>query len=349
MGGASRRWQLHENVMGPCGNGGPARRSSGSALNLQGPGWAATRNQVSASGQGAEISEAGLLADNRFVGTGVAASPLIGVNVGSTNAGGGNILITRNEVVDFPAGVEITNVLGKMSGNTIEDNTFVNASVNVASGLERNNIDDDSAPPHRHSTIRGNSFRFTGRPGLMAVQLAEHESVDVLDNTVTFETTFLPDGQPCPIGSKPQRQTCRVPVGFLSVGGPPGGARWRPGQRYELDQHAVPRTANGFFYVVIRAGVSGADEPSFPTALGAMVRDGGVVWQRHGARPVIRVERNRVIAPPGAVGSVADIALRDDTDRSTVRITSLRSTYPLRIEYTPSGREEWIPAARAAE
>jgi hypothetical protein len=140
-----------------------------------------------------------------------------------------------------------------------------------------------------------------------------------------------------------------VPVGFLSVAGPPGGARWRPRQHYELDQHAAPNTGNGSFYVVVRAGVSAAEAPSFPTEPGAVVRDGGVVWQHHGPLPRIRVERNRILAPPGALGSAADIALRDGTDRTTVSISALRSSYPLRIEYTPNGGEEWIPAERVVQ
>src|SRR5262245_30037216 len=148
MGGGvkSVRWRVHDNVMGPCGHGGPAHATSTSALNLNGADWVATRNVVTGSPQAVEMgSRRGVLVDNVFTGTGGEGSPKIAVNVGSTGSGIWNNLIARNRIDDFTTGVSVTNVLGTASRTWILDNVFTNASVDVRSGLEANSVNEGEA------------------------------------------------------------------------------------------------------------------------------------------------------------------------------------------------------------
>lgn len=347
MGGGLRsiRWQVHDNVMGPCGRGGPTYPTSMSALNLNGSDWVASRNLIEGSPQGVEMgSRRGVLVDNVIVGTGVDGSPKIGVNVGSTGVGIWDNLIARNRIVDFSNGISVGNTLGIARTTEIVDNLFVNASVDVTSGLEANAVNEGEVDTliHGTSVIRGNTFRFTGRPSLMAIQIGELnnpqaglENVIVADNRVIFEQTYFDGGphdrQAC-VGDSPQA-TCRIPTGFLALAGPyGGGARWRPGATYAATTPVVPSADNGRYYRAQSEGTSGSAEPVFPLDTDGVVADGTIRWRHAGRRPVVTVTNNTLVGPAGAKGSARDIDLQNGTERRVLRIAGLTGTYDLRIQ-----------------
>ena len=59
----------------------------------------------------------------------------------------------------------------------------------------------------------------------------------------------------------------------------PANTPWSPGVQYTAQQTVIPDTPNGFYYVCIKAGTSGASEPSFPTTIGLTVTEsGGPEW-----------------------------------------------------------------------
>ena len=57
---------------------------------------------------------------------------------------------------------------------------------------------------------------------------------------------------------------------------------WASGTSYDVGTIKIPTSRNGHRYRVIQAGTTGSSEPSWPTAEGAEVTDGGVVWQEYG-------------------------------------------------------------------
>lgn len=57
---------------------------------------------------------------------------------------------------------------------------------------------------------------------------------------------------------------------------------WAASTIYTISQYRVPTVSNGHLYVVSTAGTSGASQPVWPTASGATVTDGTVVWTERG-------------------------------------------------------------------
>lgn len=53
---------------------------------------------------------------------------------------------------------------------------------------------------------------------------------------------------------------------------------WRPNEQFTLNEFARPRRPTGFSYQATTAGLSGRDEPQWPTVLGLKVKDGSVEW-----------------------------------------------------------------------
>lgn len=73
------------------------------------------------------------------------------------------------------------------------------------------------------------------------------------------------------------------------------GKTWTAGGHYTAQirgnnapaSQVCPVTENGFRYECVVAGVSGAEEPTWPTTIGDTVDDGGVTWECQLAYPVI--------------------------------------------------------------
>jgi hypothetical protein len=55
-------------------------------------------------------------------------------------------------------------------------------------------------------------------------------------------------------------------------------AQWQASHAYSTGDLVVPTTGNGWHYECTAAGTSGGAEPSWPTADGETVADGGVTW-----------------------------------------------------------------------
>ncbi len=75
----------------------------------------------------------------------------------------------------------------------------------------------------------------------------------------------------------------------------PFGWRWQAGTTCIVGEVATPSVdgGNGHTYVCTQAGVTGAIEPNWPTAEGATINDGTVIWKEQTA-----VLANRLPAPP---------------------------------------------------
>jgi hypothetical protein len=58
---------------------------------------------------------------------------------------------------------------------------------------------------------------------------------------------------------------------------------WAANHSYKLYAQVRPNPANGYFYMAVVAGTSGASQPTFPTAVGETLVDGGVTWKCMGS------------------------------------------------------------------
>jgi hypothetical protein len=58
---------------------------------------------------------------------------------------------------------------------------------------------------------------------------------------------------------------------------------WTTAVAYAVNSIITPTVSNGFYYKAIQGGTSGGSQPSFPTAVGATVADGSVIWVNAGA------------------------------------------------------------------
>jgi len=58
--------------------------------------------------------------------------------------------------------------------------------------------------------------------------------------------------------------------------------QWATDTSYEVGDIKIPTSRNGHRYRCITAGTSGSSEPSWPTAQGATVADGGAEWEEYG-------------------------------------------------------------------
>ena len=334
--GESRRWRVHDNVMGPCGHGGPAYRDGTSALNLTGWNWIASRNHVSDSPQAAEVGGYGwTLEDNVFDGPINATGGIVGQADG----------IIRANTVNHGS-ILVSNSIGTSSRTQILDNVITDGSIGIGSGLDVNPVTVPgypTGPAHGTSLIRGNRITIDEpldnaafRIGLIAHRYTDSEgleSVLVENNQVTVTRMF---------GG-------HVHTPIVSLSGPYGGRRWMPQTAYTAAKpntdtgrdadtsHVVPTVDNGFFYVAITGGTSGLTEPDFPTAPGATVGDGTVVWQNHGPRPLVTLRNNRIEGPPGAVTSGRDITLMQGTGRAVLVVEpdGFAANYDWRAEQLP--------------
>ena len=238
MGGGakSQRWVVHNNDMGPCGQGGPAYANNTSALNIQGEDWLVHSNVVRESGQGVEMgARRGVLLNNKLIGT--PGISVLAVNVGNTSPGIWDNLIQGNLIKDYPGGVIVTNSLGTASTTRIIGNEFINSSVNINSGLETNSLQEGIAVTHVHETsiVKGNHFFYDTRPSNFPIQIGEggnaqagKESVVVSDNLITFTKQYLigtsggtHDNEECTADAF--GGSCRLPVGVIALAGPYGG------------------------------------------------------------------------------------------------------------------------------
>jgi hypothetical protein len=69
---------------------------------------------------------------------------------------------------------------------------------------------------------------------------------------------------------------------------------WSSTTQYNINSVTVPTVSNGFYYIALQGGVSGGAQPAFPTAIGAEVGDGSILWRNAG--PI----NTAAPAPPGA-------------------------------------------------
>ncbi len=355
----SLRWQVHYNVMGPCGLGGPSFGGSTSALNLNGTDWFASGNLVRESGHGVEMgSVRGALTDNVLLGFPGSA---FGVHVGSSVSGAWDNVIARNEISNFSVGVAIANTAGTVNRTQVVDNVFINNGVLVSSGRERNSVAEGpiDSVVHGTSVVRGNTFKYDGAVNAPPIRVGEGpggpqtglESAVIADNRVAYASMFIdvgPDaGTPCSVDpAPPRRGTCRLQAGLLELTGPFGGGRpWRPGTPHDVDDHAVPTLSNGYHYIAVSAGISGQQEPAFPERIGGEVLDGTVTWRNAGARPKVVARDNVIQGPPGAVTSTRDVVLFEGTERRLLEISGLMTNFAWTIfAQGPKGSVEVVPA-----
>jgi prepilin-type N-terminal cleavage/methylation domain-containing protein len=54
--------------------------------------------------------------------------------------------------------------------------------------------------------------------------------------------------------------------------------QWQASTSYSINAIVIPTTKNWHFYRCTTAGTSGASEPTWPTAAGSTVTDGGITW-----------------------------------------------------------------------
>lgn len=236
MGGGSKslRWHVYENVMGPCGNGGPNYANFTSALNINGEDWTAHDNYVSESGQGAELgSHRARFFNNTLIGSGINGS--IGINTGSTGSGIWDNTIQGNLIKNFSVAIQTTNTIGTINRTHILNNRIMNGGITIHSGLDTNSVVEGDADDtiHGTSTIKGNTFFWDTLPTGVAIAVGELgavqsglESVSIENNLFQFTKQYLDAGaqvgDECTIDAVDG--TCRIPMGVLALAGPYGNA-----------------------------------------------------------------------------------------------------------------------------
>ena len=124
---------------------------------------------------------------------------------------------------------------------------------------------------------------------------------------------LLDTNGPQPAG-QPITVTSSVYVGAPGLY-PPGQnvrtTRWSASTAYSLNARVVPTSPNNFTYRCTAAGTSGANEPVWPTTIGATVLDGTVTWTTEG-------------------GAFADQVFIDPND-----LRSIRAKISLNVELGP--------------
>lgn len=88
--------------------------------------------------------------------------------------------------------------------------------------------------------------------------------------------------------------TTAVPITSTFV---PGFPTWSATTAYNTNNVTTPDTPNGHYYIAKQGGVTGATQPTFPTATGAQVSDGSIIWQEAGPT-------NTAAPPPPGCGHV---------------------------------------------
>lgn len=99
--------------------------------------------------------------------------------------------------------------------------------------------------------------------------------------------------------------------------------RWRANEAYSAAEYVRPRTpkSTGFAYECTTAGLSGANEPRWPRAIGETVPDGSIVWTCRAAA----LNGLNVLSAPSAVA--------DPTGGLTVESVSVEEGHKLLATY----------------
>ena len=75
----------------------------------------------------------------------------------------------------------------------------------------------------------------------------------------------------------------KITAHYDEIAGKNTAEKWEAGRPYNLGEKAVSRSElYGHLYICTKAGISGSDEPVWPTAPAANITDGTVTWQEDG-------------------------------------------------------------------
>ena len=130
---------------------------------------------------------------------------------------------------------------------------------------------------------------------------------------------------------------------------PTAPAAWAASTAYAVNDCVSPTSANGYYYKATVAGTSDAAEPTWPTALGETVVDGGVTWECVAtsyyydfkiSMPHLKVvDPNNAISGPGKIPleltfkvlgtDTAPTGMTGITTPFQIDVTNERSTSPL--------------------
>jgi len=101
-----------------------------------------------------------------------------------------------------------------------------------------------------------------------------------------------------------------------------GASDWASATAHICDESVVmPSTFNGFYYEAMSGGISGASEPTWPTAAGETVVDGSVTW-RAICWDLFLDEGETITASTWS----SDVAITMDTEALASPLTSVRVT-----------------------
>jgi hypothetical protein len=351
QGGKSRRWDVHDNYVTQCGEGGPSNATSTSALNENGWDSVFHDNRVDDSGQCME----GAGHDDMFIGNScdmrgtdsASASPLYLINLSSATYGLWRWVIRDNRGIGGSGTVE--NVNGMMRDVAIEGNTFIDpGSFSIGSGKETNNVNYGPQPPRPHGTssFSNNTLLYTGLQYPVTFPFSingnQHpllEDVLVDSNRIIFKTGYCSSAPhaSCLSTGDCSAGTCTVPVGAFSIPSPGLGPTWVTLTVYGTGSVAAPSVENGYIYMNLGAsGTSGGSEPVWCTTTNppCTVVDGTVTWTLYNHRPRVSFTNTTMVAPAGLAPSGVEVTIQNTP---TAGYTIDKFDYNLASRFTTPG------------
>jgi Right handed beta helix region len=310
------------------------------ALALGGSYWIAEENEVRNCGIGIEFGGHDSRAVNNKFYTPTNAG-YAGISIQSSGDGAWDNAFIDNLFVGWLSPLVIQNGDGVVCNTLIQGNYFEDCGwMEIGSGLE-SNLAGPTYPDKIHgiTIIKDNVLRRVRSPYL-AIELGETgnyqlglESV-VLDGNIAYEDTAAPPG-------------------FIAFSGSYGGGdHWVSGKLYNPNDLVVPtkQNLNGFYYRCVsqNSGNAGGAEPNWPLAPdpNGPLPDGGVDWAFGGKRPIVRLWRNSLIGPPGAVSNNLDLRIEGDATQEILQLPitaqNLWGNYQLYWYPDPNGGPQLI-------
>jgi hypothetical protein len=161
-GGHARRWLVDGCEAEDCGNGGPAYTQSTAGINITSREAVLVRCKTKRCGQGFEFGNLNVHLLYCTAEEPSTAAPSIAFNCGSAVVGISKVHVFGCKSVGYRDAIGFGNGIGRLSGVTVENCTFIDGSIGFMGGKEKNTVHtDDQGPDVSGSYIRDCVVRWT--------------------------------------------------------------------------------------------------------------------------------------------------------------------------------------------